>query len=289
MKKLLLVVLVLLAFVLAVSALAALFVGGGGRGISFGKKIALVTVAGPIMDSRQAVKEIKEYADDEGVAAIVLRVESPGGAVAPSQEIYTEVRRAAALKTVVVSMGALAASGGYYISAPATRIVANPGTLTGSIGVIMEIPNFKVLMEKVGVRTEVIRSGEHKGMASVMRDMTDEDRAILQTLIDDVFAQFVADVAEARGMAEEDVRALADGRVYTGRQALDLGLVDELGGLEHAVSVAADLSGIEGEPNIVSRRENLSILDLLRQSVTERLGGLADGFVPVKISYLYSP
>lgn len=283
MKKLCIVFLGLFVLIVLVSALVALL---GREGISLGERVAVVSIEGPIIDSREAVDELKDYVKDSSIKAIVLRVDSPGGGVAASQEIYTEVKRAASQKQVVASMGSLAASGGYYVSAPATRIVANPGTITGSIGVIMEIPNFEGLMDKVGVRTEVIKSGKHKDMASVFRTMTEEDRRLLQGLIEDVYEQFVEDVAESRDIPVEEVRKMADGRIYSGRQALALGLVDELGGMEQAVKLAAELAGIKGEPEVVTREKEFSILDLLKGKFSARFPEI---FPQISLKYIFVP
>lgn len=228
-----------------------------------GEKIALVRVEGPILEAKDTVDTLKEYANDSSVKAIVLRVNSPGGGVVPSQEIYSEVKRAAAAKKVVVSMGSVAASGGYYIAAPASRIIANPGTLTGSIGVIMEVPNLQELMKKIGVTTEVIKSGAHKDIASIFRGVGPEERAILQGVMDDVHEQFISAVADGRKLPLDDVRKIADGRVFSGRQALAVKLVDELGDLDAAVKIAAKLAGIEGEPQVVSKKEKSPLMDLL--------------------------
>jgi protease-4 len=182
---------------------------------------------------------------------VVIRVDSPGGGVGPSQEIYTEIERLAAEKPVVVSMGSVAASGGYYVAAPAQRIVANPGTITGSIGVIMNFTNYQDLLDKIGLKSNVITSGKHKDIGSSVRPMTDEDRAILQGLIDDVHQQFVAAVAKGRKLEIDVTSKLADGRVFTGRQAQAIGLVDDLGNFQDAVTIAAELSGIDDEPHLV--------------------------------------
>lgn len=254
--------------------------------IPMGEKIAVVRIEGPIIDSKNAIEEIKDYAKDQSVKAIVLRVDSPGGAVAPSQEIYEEVRKAVLKKKVVVSMGSVAASGGYYISSPATRIIANPGTLTGSIGVIMEIPNLEGLMNKVGVKTEVIKSGRHKDMASAFRGIRKEERVILQDVLDDVHDQFIKAVAEGRKMLPDDVKKLADGRIFTGRKALEAGLIDELGNLEDAIKAAAKMAGIKGEPDVVSRKERFSVMDLLRGKLPKEL---SDIFPAVKIKYVFAP
>lgn len=256
------------------------------KSVHIGEKVALVRVEGPIMDSYKAIEEIKEYSKDSSVRAIVLRVDSPGGAVAPSQEIYEEVRKAAAKKKVIVSMGSVAASGGYYISAPASRIIANPGTLTGSIGVIMEIPNIEGLMSKVGVKTEVIKSGRHKDMASVFRGIGREERVILQGVLADVHDQFINAVAEGRKMLPDEVRKIADGRVFTGKQALDIRLVDELGNLEDAIKTAAKMAGIKGEPEVVSKKEKFSITEFLRSGFPKELSDL---FPTVKLKYIFAP
>ena len=282
MKKVLFILLGLILVMAFLSLMIALL----HKGVPMGDKVALVRIEGPIIDSKNAVEEIKDYAKDPSIKAIVLRVDSPGGAVAPSQEIYEEVKKATAKKKIVVSMGSLAASGGYYISAPASRIVANPGTLTGSIGVIMEIPNIEGLMNKVGVKTEVIKSGRHKDMASMFRGIGREERVILQDVLDDVHDQFIKSVAEGRKMLPEDVRKIADGRIFTGKQALAAGLVDELGNLEDAIKAAAKLSGIKGEPEVVSKKEKLSFMELLRGKFPKEL---SDFFPAVKMKYVFSP
>ncbi len=256
------------------------------KSIPIGDRVALIRIEGIITDSRDATEEIKEYVKNPSVKAIVLRIDSPGGAVAPSQEIYEEVRKAVAKKKVLVSMGSVAASGGYYIASPATRIIANPGTLTGSIGVIMEIPNITGLMDKLGIKTEVVKSGKHKDMASIFRGIGKEEREILQGVLDNVHTQFIKAVAEGRKMLPSDVEKIADGRVFTGEQALKVGLIDEIGNLEDAVQAAAKLSGIKGEPVIVSKKERFSLIDLLREGVPKELTNI----IPtVKLKYLYTP
>ena len=226
-------------------------------------KVALVRVEGPIIEAKTIVEEIKGYVKDSSVRAIVLRVDSPGGGVVPSQEIYNEVKKARAVKKVVVSMGSVAASGGYYISAPADRIVANPGTITGSIGVIMVVPNLKGLLEKVGIKTEVVKSGKNKDLASVFRGIGDEERQIIQGVMDDVHEQFIAAVAEGRKMEIDKTRKISDGRIFSGRQAIGVGLVDEIGDLDDAVKVAGKMAGIDGEPVVVSKSEKGVISKLL--------------------------
>ena len=282
MKRTCLIISIVLLVLLVVSLTVALFQ----KNIPLGNRVALVRVEGPIMDSTDVVDEIKEHVKDHSIKAIILRIDSPGGAVAPSQEIYEGVKKATEEKHVVVSMGSIAASGGYYIAAPADVIIANPGTLTGSIGVIMEIPNLEGLMSKIGISTEVIKSGKHKDMASAFRKMEKEDRDILQGVMDNVHEQFIRAVAEGRKLKVEEIRPIADGRIFSGEQAKGLRLVDEIGTLESAISKAAELSGISGEPEVVSKKEKLSIMDALRSKFPKEI---ADIFPSVKIKFLYTP
>lgn len=282
MKKSCIIITGLLVLLLFISLFLTIFQ----KNIPIGSKLALIRIEGPIMDSKDTVDELKEYTKDKSIKAIVLRIDSPGGAVAPSQEIYEEVKKAVAKKKVVVSMGSVAASGGYYISAPATRIIANPGTLTGSIGVIMEIPNIEGLMNKIGIKTEVIKSGRHKDIASAFRAMGKEERGILQGVMDNVHEQFMKAVSEGRRLRIEEVRKIADGRIFTGEQAKTYGLVDELGTLEDAIKTAATLAGIKEEPEVVSKKDKLSVIDILRNKFPKEM---TDIFPTVKIKYLYSP
>lgn len=233
---------------------------GDFHGLPVGERIGVVEINGMLSGSDPVVRQLVSFKKDDSIKAVILRVDSPGGAVAPSQEIHDEVIRVAAKKPVVVSMASVAASGGYYVSIPAHRIVANPGTITGSIGVIMQFTNLEELYGKLGLKSLVVKSGEHKDIASPFRPMTSEDRKILQGVIDDVYDQFVSAVAEGRNLSVEKVRNLADGRIFTGRQAKEIGLVDELGGMQDAVGIAKDLAGISGEPKLVyppKDKENL--------------------------------
>ncbi len=257
------------------------------RKVPIGEKIGLIRVEGVILDSRGVIEQLKEYSKNSSIKAIVLRVDSPGGGVAPAQEIYEEVKKIKAKKKVVVSMGSMAASGGYYIASPADRIVANPGTLTGSIGVIMEIPNFEGLMKKIGVKTEVIKSGKHKDLASAFRTMGEEERKILQAALDDVHNQFIQAVSEGRNMKIEDIRRLADGRVFTGRKAKELGLVDELGNLEYTIKLAAELSGIKGEPDVVEEKEKFNIFELLQGKFSGEF--VKEVFPTLSLKYMFTP
>ncbi len=282
MKKICLVMSGLLAVLIVLSLVLTLMQ----QNVPLRHKLALVRIEGPIMDSKDIVEEIREYAKDNAVKAIVLRIDSPGGAVAPSQEIHAEVKKAAAAKKVVVSMGSIAASGGYYIAAPATRIFANPGTLTGSIGVIMEIPNVEELMKKIGVKSEVVKSGKNKDIASAFRPMQPEGRQILQDVLDNVHAQFIKAVADGRKLKIEDVRSLADGRIFSGEQAHALRLVDELGTLDDATRAAAKMAGLGEDPDVVSKKDKLSFLDMLRGRFPKEF---SDIIPAVKIKYQYAP
>lgn len=274
-------------------------VSGGGLGR--GGKVAVVDLTGVIIDSRKVVRELRRHGANPAVKAVVLRIDSPGGGVGPSQEIFEEVKRLRTKdrKKVVASMGSVAASGGLYVAMAAERVVANPGTITGSIGVIIQFLNLEGLSEKVGVKAVVVKTGPFKDLGSPVRPMTEEDRRILQSLIDDVYEQFVAAVSQERDIPLHEVRKFADGRVLSGRQAKALGLVDAEGNLWTAIHEAAVLAGIPGEPSVVFPEEpRVSILDLLRGRVftdlAERVtGGLAAGdalFGPsLRVQYLLAP
>jgi protease-4 len=229
------------------------------------ERIVLLRVEGVILDAQPMVSELKRFGENPLVKAIVLRIDSPGGGVVPSQEIYDAVKRVRQKnsKLVIASMGTVAASGGYYIAAATDRIIANPGTLTGSIGVIMELANVEGLMKKIGVESIVVKSGARKDIGSPFRAMSPDDRRILQTVMDDVHSQFIEAVAEGRALDITTVKALADGRVFTGRQAKDAKLIDDLGDLNEAIRLAADMAGIEGEPRVIEPRKRFSIRDLI--------------------------
>lgn len=229
-------------------------------------KVALVKLEGLLINAEPVVEELNDYAEDSSVKAIVLRIDSPGGGVVVSQEIYNAVKNARKEgKKVVASMGTVAASGGYYVAAAADRIVANPGTLTGSIGVKMEFANIEKLLEKIGVRGMVVKAGEYKDVGSPFREMSAQEKKILQDVIDDVHSQFIKAVAEGRNMQEAEVRAIADGRIFTGRQALDLKLVDQLGDLADSIKIAGELVGIHGKPRVIEKRKKIPFFDYLKE------------------------
>jgi protease-4 len=234
-------------------------------------KVAVVEVEGVIgadsgrgLDTDGIVRVLGEYRDDPAVRAVVLRINSPGGVVAPTQEIFNAVRRLReAKKPVVASLGSVAASGGYYVAVAADRIYASPGTLTGSIGVVMQLANLEGLLKKVGVEYVVVKAGAYKDVGNIARAMTPEERRILQALLDDVYDQFVTAVAEGRGLDPQVVRGFAEGRIYSGRQAQGLKMVDDLGGLEEAIEAAAKMAGLPAKPRVIYPRRRFSLRGLL--------------------------
>lgn len=236
-----------------------------------GNKVALITVDGVILDSKEVIEQLEKHRMNPTVKAIVLRINSPGGGVAPSQEIYEEIlkTRQTEKKPVVASMGSVAASGGYYIASATDLIVANPGSITGSIGVLLQVPNISGLMQKIGVKSVVVKSGRHKDLASPTREMTDAERQILQGMLDDVHGQFIDVVVKGRQMDRKRVETIADGRIFSGREAQSLGLVDQLGNLQDAIDRAATLAGIRGKPTVIQeRKRGLFLIDLLRGSLS---------------------
>jgi protease-4 len=248
----------------------------------FSKSVAVIEVKGVIAGSDEIVKKIKEYREDDSIAAVVLRINSPGGSAASSQEIHEELKKLAKEKVLVVSMGDVAASGGYYIAVAANYIFANPATTTGSIGVIAESFNLEQALNTLGIKGVVIKSGKFKDTFSPLRPMTEEERVFLQQYIDNIFAQFVKAVAEGRKLPESEVLKIADGRVITGEQAKKLGLIDELGNMEDAIDKAAKMAGIEGKPNVIypqkPRPTLLSILlEEVKGGVREELTGSTMG------------
>lgn len=238
-----------------------------------GKRLGLVEIEGVILDSKRAVEQLERFEDDASIAAVILRINSPGGGVAASQEIYEAAKRVRANgKFVIASMGSVAASGGYYIACAADTIMANPGTTTGSIGVIMEMMNATELLNKIGVRFDVIKSGRYKDSGSPFRPMTEEDRKYFQRYVDDAYEQFVGVVAAERDLEKSEVLKLADGRVFTGQQALEMGLIDLTGTYQEALALAADVTNIEGRPHVVTpRKRKVTIWDILFGDLEQHL------------------
>jgi len=257
--------LIVVGVILGVFLLSILFLTRFGEKEAFarGDKIAVVDIKGVITSSRNIVEQIDNFTEDAGVKAIILRINSPGGGVGPSQEIHREILRAKEKKKIIASMESVGASGGYYVACASDLIVANPGTITGSIGVVMEFSNVEDLLKKIGLRSYVVKSGKHKDIGSPLREMTPGERSILQGVIDSVHGQFVRAVAEGRNMEEGKVRQLADGRIFSGEQAKELGLVDRLGSLQDAIEIAAEMVGIEGKPAVIYPKRKLSLYELL--------------------------
>lgn len=235
-----------------------------------GEKVGVVEVKGLIADSRTTLKQLDRFKQDRGIKAVVLRVNSPGGAVGPSQEIMREVEKLRKSKKVVASLGTVAASGGYYIASGADLIMANPGTTTGSIGVVMQFANAEQLVKKLGLDFFTLKAGRYKDVGSPFRTMTPEDRTYLQSLLDNVYQQFIRDVAKNRKIPLEKMKELAEGRVYTGEEAKKAGLVDEFGNLQDAIERAGRLGGIKGKVEAVyPEKEGFSLLGLLVGQDTE--------------------
>ena len=272
----------LLLFALCVLAATALF--GDREPMLGGDGVGIVEVKGVIVDGSDTIRQLRALKMDTRVKAVVLRVDSPGGVVGPSQEIAAQVKELTRVKKVVVSMGSVAASGGYYISAPATLIYANPGTITGSIGVLMKFSNIEGLLGKVGMKAFTIKTGKFKDVGSPVRSMLPEERAMLQGVIDSTHRQFVRAVAEGRKLPVPTVAALADGRIFSGEQALALKLVDRLGTMQDAVDEAGRLGGVKGEPELIRPpKKRTPALDLLVEGAAEHL--LSRGESGVSVDY----
>jgi protease-4 len=269
-------------FLGGVSLLISSLISNGSKADIFSTKegVGIVELKGLIVSSELILKHLTEFRYNSDVKSIVLRIESPGGSVGASQEIYKEVLRTNEVKPVIASMGSMGASGGYYAALGAEKIIANPGTMTGSIGVIVKFPNLEGLFEKIGYKSEVIKSGPLKDVGASNRPMSEEEREIMQSLIDNVYDQFVRDIASARGMKEDTIQDLADGRVYTGEQALEAGLIDSLGNFTDAITIAADMGGLDVEdPQLIYPKDDrkFSLLSLL----TKAEQSLVDNFIPL--------
>jgi protease IV len=271
-RRLTVVVTTVLVFV-GVAALFLLFGtsvgrGGDGGGPLFGPRVAVVELEGLIAETDDLVRELRHHRDNPSVRAVVIRINSPGGVVGPTQEVHDALLRLRqAGKPVVASLGSVAASGGYYVAVAADQIYANPGSLTGSIGVIMQLANVDALMKKVGVDYVVVKAGQFKDLGNFARPMTPEERRVIQALLDDVHAQFVEAVAKGRKLDRSAVVQFADGRVFSGTQALGLKMVDALGGLEDALDAAAKLAKLPTPPPVERPRRRFSIIDLIRNEL----------------------
>ena len=250
-----------------------------GKGVIFGpgERVGVVEIKGVLTDSRTIIKQLDLYRDDRNIKAIVLRIDSPGGAVGPAQEILREVEKVRQKKKIVASLGTVAASGGYYIACGADFIMANRGTATGSIGVIMQFTNVEGLTKKLGLDLFNLKAGRYKDAGSPFRPMTPEDKAYLQGLLDNIYQQFLSDVARNRKIPLARVRILAEGKVYSGEEAKQIGLVDAFGNLPDAIEKAGRLGGIKGKVTAVyPEKVGFSLLRLLLgQDTEESLSQLA--------------
>ncbi|MDO9529636.1 MAG: signal peptide peptidase SppA [Syntrophales bacterium] len=239
-------------------------------------KIGIVTLEGIIKDSSPVVDQLVKYSKDDSIKAVVLRIDSPGGGVVSSQEIYKAVLALKKKKNVVVSMGSVATSGGYYVACAADKVVANPGTITGNIGVIVHFSNVEELLKKIGLKPSIVKSGRYKDIGSPLREMTRDERRLLQEVVDDIYDQFLEAVSLNRKISKEKAASIADGKIFTGRQALKIGLVDFLGDKEYAINLAAKLSGIKGKPEVVHPKEKRLKLwkYILKETVSAIVGEL---------------
>ena len=256
---------------------------------SGGEKVGIVELTGNITSSRDIIHSLKRFRENSSIKAIVIRIDSPGGAVGPAQEIFREIRKTVKTKKVIASMGTVAASGGYYIAAGADGIVANPGTITGSIGVIMGFANFQELLRKIGMVPVVIKSGQYKDIGSPVREMTKDERGILQNLSNRIHRQFIVDIANGRGMDLSKVEVIADGRIFTGEEAKNLGLIDRLGNLEDAIEWAGRMGGIKGKISAVyAPKKKFSILKFIAESSVKEIVNMMVN-PSLYTGYLYSP
>ena len=265
------VIAALLIFFFAILFFIGRYSGGRPGRFAFGDKIAIVEIKGVITQSSGIIEELQLYLEDEGVKAIILRIDSPGGGVGPAQEIHREILKIKSKKKVVTSMGSVAASGGYYIACASDLIVANPGTITGSIGVVMQFSNFEELLKKIGIKGVVLKSGEHKDMGSPFREMTTEEKRIMQEVLDNVHQQFIQAVAEGRKLDHSKVVQIADGRILTGEQAKNFSLVDKMGNLQDTIDITAKMVGIEGKPNVLYPKKKISIWELLMRDMASAI------------------
>jgi len=254
--------------------------------LSRGEKIGVVPITGVITDSLAIIDQLHEFKKNNKVKAIVVRIDSPGGGVGPSQEIYEEIKKIKKEKKVVASIGSLGASGGYYVACACDTIVANAGAITGSIGVIVEYANFEELLDKIGLKGVVLKSGKYKDVMSPIREMTDEEKSLLQAVVDDIHQQFVSAVVNSRHLTKEQGESVADARIFTGAQAKALGLVDELGDFRDAVDIAAKMGGIKGEPELIYPKKKLSFLDYFVGETLHKWEEVL--YFPYRFSYLGS-
>lgn len=241
-----------------------------------GQKVGIIEISGVINDSKDILDKLKRFRADDSIKAIVVRIDSPGGSVGPSQEILRAIKKTSLKKKVVASLGSVAASGGYYVAVGADGIVANPGTITGSIGVVMGFTNFQELLKKIGLIPVVVKSGKYKDIGSPVRKMTEKEREILQNLSDQIHRQFINAIAAGRKMNPIEVEAIADGRIFSGEEAKRLGLIDRIGNLEDAVEWAGRMGGIKGKiTSVYIKDKRLPFLQYLTESALNKIFSIA--------------
>lgn len=278
---------------LAVTLLAVLVTFGGDDGAEFGfsDRIQIVDIEGELLDSRPILEQLKRYEDSSSVKAILLNIDSPGGGVAVSQELYTEIKRLREKKekTIVAYLSSTGASGAYYAACAANRIIANPGTIVGSIGVIAQWVNYASLYEWAKLKDIVLKTGEFKDTGSPTRDLTESERKYFQGLIDDMYVQFVEAVASGRMLGLQEVRAFADGRVFTGRDAKERRLIDDIGNFQDAVDLTAKLAGISGKPRLLRpARQRVTLLDVLTTDLSRFVPFSGQSMKPqIRFQYLW--
>ncbi|MFA9408577.1 MAG: signal peptide peptidase SppA [Candidatus Dadabacteria bacterium] len=269
MRGLFLAIVILFLFVF-------IFLAGIGSGLllsgehsfSSGDKVAVLRVEDVIIDSQIYLDSIETITKDDKVKALVVRIDSPGGAVGPSQEIYSELKELGKKMPIIASIGGVGASGGYYIACAAEKIYANPGAITGSIGVIAQFASYEKLLNWAKIDVEVIKSGKYKDVGSAFREMSEADKQYIQQLIDNVYAQFKTVVATSRGLDTKQIDSVADGKIYTGEQALNLKLIDELGTINDAIAAAGNLGGIEGDPEVITfPKKQSKLFELLNSKI----------------------
>lgn len=276
----------LMFFVFAAVVIAAM--GEDGLAGMAGDKIGIVEVEGPIMSSKKAVQDLKRFEKDDSIKGIVVRIDSPGGAVAPSQEIFEALKRTKAKKPLAVSMGNTAASGGYYIAVGSDQIFANAGSVTGSIGVITQFFNVSRLVDRADIEFHTLKTGAYKDSGSPVREFNMQDELYVRQLIADIYDQFLEDIVSQRDIELEDLRELADGRVFTGRQAKELKLIDEIGTLHDAVHWVANEAKIEGDPKVVYPPDDTTFLNkFLKEGVDTAVSEVRSASTPI-VEYRYA-
>lgn len=285
-------ILALAAIISLSSVISSLISGITDRRETRKEHVGVIEIKGMILDAETILNHLQLFREQKNIKAVVLRIDSPGGAVGPSQEIYSEIKRTTEVKPVIASMGSVAASGGYYVAAAANGIVANPGTITGSIGVIVQLTNFRELFEKIGIRADTIKSGEFKDISSPFRSLEEDEEKLLQQFVDSVHRQFVSDVAAGRNLSLEDVGQIADGMIFTGEYAQNIGLVDRLGNFNDAIEWAGREGGIEGRISTVyppEERYSLirKILGMSMKELESMIYRMNAG--SIKGGYMYNP